>query len=130
MNILIASVAAFNLVCTGTQTTKSLMTDKSQPYSAVYRIDLDGGKWCEGECKALHPIAHILPTQLQLQSDKVDSPSERSTTSNMIDRETGAHTILATFSSPRDRAYAVMIQWAGQCEKSAFTGFPKFETKF
>lgn len=120
----------FNLNCTGTRTTSSFFGDKADQYSATYRFDLAQKKWCEGECEALQTIAAILPTQIQLQNDKVDTVSERSMTVNFIDRETGAHMMSATSSSPRDARSIVVMKWLGQCDRAAFTGFPKFATKF
>jgi hypothetical protein len=120
----------FNLNCSGTRSTSSYFGDRSELYSTTYRLDLDKAKWCDGECKALHEFAAILPTQIQFENSKTDSPSERSATFNFVDRETGAQMISATSSSPRDGRSIIVIKWIGQCERSTFSGFPKFDTKF
>jgi hypothetical protein len=125
-----AAAEPFNLTCSGTMTTVTIDGKRAEPYNSTYRLDLDRGKWCEGECKALFEIESVQPTQLTLLSKEVDTPSERSTTSNFIDRETGAHHALATSANPRDRRSTITIAWSGQCTKAPFGGFPAFETAF
>lgn len=120
----------FDLKCAGTRTTKSMGTTSSEPYASVYRIDLDRKKWCEDECKALHDIASVQPAQLTLQNEDEDTPSGSSTLSNFIDRETGAHRILAASKMRRSPAMTVVLEWKGSCEPAAFSGFPDLKTKF
>lgn len=124
------NTSQFDLVCSGMSSTKSLFENSSKPYSDIYRIDLQRKIWCDGECKATRDISDILPTELTLQSANVDTPSERSTLINSVDRQTGAHKITSTYSKPGDRRTIIIMDWAGQCEKRPFSGFPKFETKF
>lgn len=128
--MLVAAGAAFNLVCSGTLTTRTMDGTNSEPYSSTYRMDLDRGIWCESRCEATHQFARILPTQLQLQAKNVDAPYEHSTLSNFIDRETGSQEIIATNREPGRPMMTIILKWKGQCEKAAFTGFPAFETKF
>ena len=130
MYYLLAAAATFNLTCTGTMESKTIFGEETEPYSYTYRMDLDAQKWCDGECKALFPIHAIHPTEIELQYDKSSSPSEEKLTANSIDRETGRQSILATSKNPRDPRSILIIKWEGMCEKSDFTGFPKFETKF
>lgn len=125
-----APAAQFNLTCSGTQSTKSIEGETSEPYTSTYRIDLDRKKWCEGDCKALHDIASVQPTQLTLETENVDTVSERSTLSNIVDRETGTHKISATSSTPRAHATAITLNWDGRCEPALFSGFPDVPTKF
>jgi hypothetical protein len=125
-----APAVQFNLNCSGTFSARSLYVDKTEPYSSVYRIDLAAGKWCEADCKALHDIASVQPTQITLTEKKVDTPSEKSQLSNVIDRETGEHRILSLYSSPRDRRMISTLNWKGSCEPAPFSGFPSFDTKF
>ncbi|MFZ5748231.1 MAG: hypothetical protein ACOY45_11335 [Pseudomonadota bacterium] len=120
----------FNLVCTGTLSSRSMDGETKKPYRSVYRIDLDRGKWCDGDCEALHDIASVQPTQIALQDKRVDTPSERSMMANLIDRRTGEHTVTATSATPGLRGSVLIMQWHGQCERAPFTGFPSFETKF
>lgn len=120
----------FNLECAGTLFHSSVFSQTTEPYRSVYRIDLGQGKWCEEDCKFLHDIQSVGPTQITLQEKRVDTFSERSTTMNLIDRVTGEHRVLAASSNPRDRKSVMTLKWEGKCSKATFTGFPTFETKF
>lgn len=125
---LTAAVSAFNLTCTGTMHSFSRATGSvSKPYTAIYRIDLTRKIWCEGDCKGTAPIARVLPTSLFLRDEDGNSASDTQTDADWIDRETGEHhSLLETSLS----GMTVRIRMEGHCERSAFTGFPKFKTKF
>ncbi|MBU7589214.1 MAG: hypothetical protein KAF42_08385 [Sphingopyxis terrae] len=125
-----APAAQFNLNCAGTLNSSSILGDKSEEYTATYRIDLAKKKWCEQDCKALHDIVSIQPAQLTLSEERVDSPSERSFLINMIDRETGAHKIISSSENYRIRGSILNLRWEGTCEPATFTGFPDLKTKF
>lgn len=129
-SIAAAPAAQFDLKCAGTQSTKSIGAEDAKPYASIYRIDLAQKKWCEGECEALHDIVDVQATQLTLEEENVDAPSERSMLSNTVDRQTGAHKITASSSSPRAPATAIVMKWEGSCEPAAFSGFPEIATKF
>jgi hypothetical protein len=77
MNTIALAAAAFNLICTGTQTTDSIIGHDTKPYETTYRVNLDVKKWCEGQCKAHHDIVSIQPAELRLQDKNKDTPSER-----------------------------------------------------
>lgn len=126
----VAAAAAFNLICTGTVSTKSVYKEKSEAFSTEYRIDLDKGVYCDGECKATRQIPKVEPTAIYLLDKKVDVPSEESLNSMWVSRETGALTGVFTYKNPRERYSILIMKWAGQCEKKPFSGFPKFDTKF
>jgi len=131
MNVIaLAAAATFNLVCSGQRTTDSLAGKEQEPYNTTYRIDLTAQKWCEGDCKGLQNISEVQPTQLILSDSKVDGLSQRSLLVNRIDRESGIHSIVSTYSNPRIRGSTIIMKYDGACRKLAFTGFPKFETKF
>lgn len=130
MNTIAVAAAAFNLVCTGTKTTDSLMGHDTKPNEATYRLDLNDKKWCEGECKARQDMASVQPAELRLQDESKDTPSERSRLLNTIDRETGAQAITATYANPRDRRSTITMKWDGSCTKGPFTGFSEAVTKF
>jgi hypothetical protein len=127
--VLMAAVAAntFNLLCAGTLEVTTLEGTTNEPYSRIYRMDLDAKKWCEDDCKALHDFVDVGPTQLKLASENVDTISERRLYSSLINRETGVQNVLHTSGR---RANIMIMKWTGRCEKQAFTGFPKFDTKF
>lgn len=124
----VAAAAAFNLVCSGTVTTESVFDGKtSKPYEYTYRIDLNAKKYCTDECIGLRDIADIQPMQITLSETKVDTPREHHWSYMRIDRGTGAH---KGVSASGVRASRMILEWNGTCEKSEFTGFPTFETKF
>jgi hypothetical protein len=125
---LLAAVAStFNLTCAGDVKTVSLLGERHESYSSLYRIDLDAKRWCEGECKSVHDIADVQPAAIVLEKKDIDTPRNREWTSNVIDRETGAHRVSASGGLG---AAAVGMTWVGTCQKGDFTGFPKLETKF
>lgn len=126
----LAAAAAFNLLCSGTQTTTAFDGTSSKPYSSEYRIDLNQAEWCEDDCRATHAIAKVLPTQLQLEVKDTTGLTGRTSIRNFIDRETGGHWISATMAEPRRPAMTIVVEWKGACEKRPFSGFPVLETKF
>jgi hypothetical protein len=128
MNTAILALGAFNLLCTGTVTTNGASGLPDRPYSYTYMIDLDAGKWCSGECKAIHKIVSIQPAQITLEdSEESDPVLGISKLKVFVNRETGRHTGIGS-SRPRGRPNE--IYWDGQCERAPFSGFPKIITKF
>jgi hypothetical protein len=127
--VLAAVAPPFNLICTGTmETTSVLFGKKSQPYTTIYRVDPTKGIWCDGECKAQHKIADDQPGVLVLEPTKnIDTPNQHETFSGSINRETGAQNMFASSGIGREM---FGIKWTGTCEKSAFTGFGDLVTKF
>ncbi|MDZ4308416.1 hypothetical protein [Allopontixanthobacter sp.] len=119
----------FNLRCTGTTQSASNAGKNSEAYEAIYRVDLAQGKWCESDCEAVHQIAGVQPTQITLQEDEKDTPSEQSHLSNFIHRDTGEHFI---YSGAKMHTFGIIvtIESRGKCQREDFTGFPVFETKF
>lgn len=130
VSMALAAAAAFNLVCSGTMTAETIAGNKREPYTAIYRVDLDRQLWCESECRAHHPIQSVQPGSLTLHSDEVDSPSEKSSMLNQIDRVTGKHLITSTKKTYGRFAMIIIMKYDGQCERQPFTGFPEIETKF
>ena len=116
-----ASALAFNLVCTGTLSSTSTHGTESEFYSSVYRIDLDAKKWCEGECSIQHDFAAISPVELTLEA-----AGQREELSNVIDRKTGKHTVVATSGTGPS---TIVKRWKGTCKNAIFTGFPKTKPK-
>ena len=130
MGYLLAAAAlasTFNLNCVGTFESLSEVGERSEPWEHTFRVDLEQGKWCGSECKALHDFADIGATQLTFQDKSESTPSGESRTSSYVNRETGEYRSLA---SSKDNWGIVVLTWQGQCEAEAFTGFPQFETKF
>lgn len=118
---------AFNLTCSGTLRTQTIEGIREEPYRTVYRIDLARNKYCEEDCRALHDIANVGPTAIQLEESDVDTPRRRSHTSNLINRETGEHRAMGASGL---RESIIILNWQGTCERSDFTGFPTFPTRF
>lgn len=126
-----ASAQTFDLNCRGVRKTTTLYTgDTQEPYTSHFRIDLTSGQWCEAECKAIFPIADVQPASIVLQNKDVDSITEKSLLVNRINRETGEHVITSTYQLRRDRSSMMLMTYKGACEKQAFSGFPKLQTKF
>lgn len=120
--------AQFDLRCKGAFTNETVVKTTSEPYEAIYRVDLDAKRWCEAECKAIHQIVEVQPASIILQSKHGDDLDPNSVLTNEIDRETGAHHI---FSSSRIRSIGAMtLTWDGNCEREPFSGFPSLQTKF
>lgn len=123
-----AVAAAFNLVCSGTIESTTLEGTRTEPYSYIYRLDLDAKKWCDDGCGVLRDIAEVQPAFIVLQPNKnIDTSTQKEFYETRIERETGRETTLLTSGR---RASILIMKWEGQCEKQPFTGFPKFDTKF
>ena len=127
--LLVAAAAAstFNLTCTGTMESLSSLGKEAEAWEQTFRVDLDQGKWCEGECKALHDFANVGPTQLTFQDKRETMLREEGVTSAFVSRETGAYHGLA---SHKGSFGTIVLTWKGQCEAAPFAGFPEFATKF
>lgn len=119
--MLAAAVSAFNLTCTGT-VRKVASDEPSKPYSRTYRIDLDKRIYCTEDCKDTFPIADVSQTRLTIQQRRELKGDLLIEETDIINRETGKH--YNWF-----KMYSTSV-YEGQCEPSAFTGFPKVQTKF
>ena len=120
----------FDLVCSGEQTSTTFDGEKVEPYSTRLRIDLAEERWCENECKAIHDLASVQPTQITLKETSDDGIDESSFMLHFVDRETGEHHLS---TAARYRAFprlTVSIKMKGTCSPEPFSGFPTFETKF
>lgn len=113
----IAAVALFNLVCSGTHSSGKIF-DRAVPETPkkmVLRVDLDGRRWCTGPCLTTSRISEVTENQVTLSESRNGPRSQKFS----IDRETGEFV-------------DVWIDWnadwrildAGFCVKSEFTGFP------
>ncbi|WP_037492765.1 hypothetical protein [Sphingomonas sp. PAMC 26605] len=126
----ITSMMAFNLVCSGTTTTEYVARSSSEPYSAIYRVDLDRSEFCEGVCEAPRKIYRVEPTELLLELSDNPDGMVRSSFLNQVDRRTGEQRIDQTNQESDDHDVMWIVRSRGHCEKAPFTGFPKFDTKF
>ena len=113
---LTAAAAAFNLVCTGTQATSQALAPptSSLPFSVVYRVDLERGRWCSGDCSSTNPFYSVTVGEIVFRSQTEETV--RYVTK--VNRESGAYTDALLVG---DR---LMIT-TGKCVKAPFTGLPE-----
>ena len=114
------AVAAFNLVCTGTEATGKLSvglvnSPDAQPYSITFRVDLEHGRWCSHECSTTQRIVSVSDTEIRLETNV---PGADDLSAVTLNRETGRFVDLLTIGEN-----ARLRQ--GTCERAPFTGFPQ-----
>lgn len=115
-----ASGATFNLNCTGTYTWGKMLSKPEQEtqITVTYRVDLDSGRWCSGECKTTAQFYRVTDTQIvfRLSEDK-EVGTDTITT---VNRESGEYL-------DRDRLLFanLVFMTIGTCERAPFTGFPE-----
>jgi hypothetical protein len=110
-------IAAFNLACSGTVRSgplgMALPERDGEPFSIVYRIDLNTQRWCSDACDSIEELASVASGEILLRDrhDPVGSsvvrflPGSGRFTDTLIVGDT------ATLRS-------------GTCEPAPFTGFP------
>lgn len=122
-----AVASTFNLVCSGEVKSFGGGEAGSEPFEKIYRVDLDSGKWCEGECPEQKPLAKVTGTSLTLEDELTEGATSRTERMSMVSRETGEFVsksiILGSYGK-------LSLYYSGQCEAAPFSGFPEFETKF
>lgn len=110
-------IAAFDLVCSGTMRSGpvglALPEQDGEPFTIVYRIDLDARRWCSDACAETESLDSVFEGQILLR-DRHDPesssvvtiiPALRRFTDTLIEGDT------ATLRS-------------GTCQPAPFTGFP------
>lgn len=121
---------AFDLVCKGEVSTRSILGDKIEPYEMRYRVDLVSGQWCDGDCRKVSAIEKIDPGSIQFASIDRDGPTERERKGEVVSRDTGEHKVIYTHSY-RGRPESILVmRWQGTCEPAEFSGFPTSGKKF
>lgn len=114
MAIGIAFVAAFDLVCAGTT---SILSDtaalQKQQLNVHFRIDLDAGRWCEGECKETNLLVAVTDTKIVLENIRNSDVLEM----RQISRESGKLSGYGFFGPTSFAEDA-------NCERAEFSGFP------
>lgn len=116
------TLVAFNLICSGTQTTGPLtlsIPKDGQPFSIVYRVDLARMRYCSGECKTTFPIKRASATEIVFNSTGMNEVGFGGTTS--VNRESGSYNDVTVFEG---KPYTRILRM-GSCDKMPFTGFPK-----
>lgn len=130
MGYLLAAAAVastFNLVCAGEVKSFGAGEAGSEPFETIYRVDLDSGTWCEGECSEQKPLAKVTGTTLIFEDELEEGATSRTERMSMVSRETGE---LLSKSITLASYGKLSLFYTGQCEAAPFTGFPEFETKF
>jgi hypothetical protein len=87
------------------------------------RVDLAGKRWCEGDCKAIHPIAEIQPASIWLEHQSEYERARQIVHFRTLNRETGGYTRI------EETRYGTISQH-GQCTAKPFSGFLEIKTKF
>lgn len=126
-SIAIAAAAAFNLVCAGHQEARGVMFSEDKDYSTVFRVDLDQGKWCEGDCKRVNDIVRVEPSTIVLRDISKGDHPRTYRESETLDRVTGKHSRWVANKEGRD---PFDVTWKGQCQLQPFTGFGTGDTIF
>lgn len=126
----VAIAASFNLVCSGTIEKTTYEGKTSTPYNSVYRVDLDGGRWCVGndqECKTPETIKVTTEKYIKFIYTWPTAPGDNFRYVDQVDRETGEHQLLIQSGSG---AAIVSESGRGVCQKAPFSGFTTFKRKF
>jgi hypothetical protein len=130
MGYLLAAAAVastFNLLCSGEVKSFGAGEAGSEPFEKIYRVDLDSGKWCEGECSEQKPLAKVTGTSLTLEDELTEGATNRTERMSMVSRETGEFVSKSIALASYGR---LSLFYRGRCDVAQFTGFPELETKF
>lgn len=120
--ILAAAALGFNLVCSGTQWTGVeadrviSSKEKGEAFTDIYRVDLERGRWCFGQCTTSQPITKITDNELTLAQEGSGPPVSGATMIS-VNRETGYLVHLVFIGGYRFKRNAV-------CERAPLSGFP------
>jgi hypothetical protein len=108
-------LVAFNLVCTGTETSRngSARSANSVHFRDVYRVDVRDYRWCRGECAVTRDLTEVTATTITFEVRRDGARNAYAS----VNRETG------TFSRSEQIGDTTTVQ-IGRCERVAFTGFP------
>ena len=110
-------IAAFNLVCSGTERSgplgQALPERDGAPFTITYRIDVDGGRWCSDPCDTVERLASVIEAQILLRDDH---------------HPAGSNVVIFTpatgrFTDTRIAGNTATLR-SGTCERAPFTGFP------
>lgn len=119
----------FDLVCTGER--KTALLAPGVPYSFRLHVDLVAGKWCEGECARIEPIAEAQPSVIHFEKESPDDKLLGNTRVRLVNRQSGKY-IRHVNAYVGDRRLGVVhtIIVDATCEPRPFSGFPELERKF
>jgi hypothetical protein len=121
VSLLVQSLMAFNLVCTGSSVSVhgGGIHGQLRPMSVVFRIDLDANRFCSDACAETQPIASVTygDVVLQDETDRVSGEAIYRT----VRRESGRYYADRRTGVGRKLKRVLMV---GDCERAPFTGFP------
>lgn len=124
--VLVASPAIaadqFDLKCKGTR--QIGINEPAKPLEYGLRINLATKQWCWDHCEEVYPIQEVRADRIVLRDVVEDTLRKRITDKNIINRQTGDHSVILIEIRP----YQTFLETKGYCEPGPFTGFPK--TKF
>lgn len=116
------TVAAFNLVCTGTYQHVPVASlpmpppAGGTPFTIIYRVDLESRRYCADTCTTTEALASVTDTMITFRLYPLGNEASGDVSS--VNRETGMYTSVLIIGSG-----AIVSQ--GTCERAPFTGFPQ-----
>ncbi len=121
VSLLVQSLMAFNLICTGnSMTTQDGRLQRGlRPMSIVYRIDLDANRFCSDACEATRPIASVTYGDIVLEDEVARVGGE--VIYRTVSRESGNYFGSREAKVGRKLKRVIMV---GTCEPALFSGFP------
>ncbi|HEY0412237.1 MAG TPA: hypothetical protein VGD66_03740 [Allosphingosinicella sp.] len=118
--LVLSAVTAFNLICTGTEATGTLVDHRTthlteRPFTDVYRVDLLQRRWCRDACTETSLLEGLTATSISFEH--VDEPSLKYFRSAWTKRETGEYMSMQQTGD-------TITNHMGECRRAAFGGFP------
>lgn len=115
--LMLAAAMAFDLTCSVTSGSIMGAPPKKleHPEKWSFRVNLEEGRYCDGDCRATQPIGKITPTTLYLRMIEGESLKE----TLQIDRASGALLHVSEFAGK------VVSNQTGTCKVTPFTGLPR-----
>ena len=113
---IIAAAAAFNLICSGTQMTNTGQPGsvEQEPFTVVYRIDLEERRWCIAGCTETQLLQSVGETEIVFKRRETQTGDFFDMS---VNRESGDYVSLIKFGSRN-------VIRTGNCKRAPFTGFP------
>ena len=122
MHLALMGLAAFNLVCSGSNVSgtakdATFTSKQERAFTTVYRVDLSAKRWCSDTCLSTRALAELSSAAITFQSDEIEDNRLFDTVA-VFDRETGAYIRRLKVGSAVDLD-------TGKCKIARFEGFPK-----
>ena len=113
ITLAMASAAAFDLMCVGTETRLLPMPITEKPFEIHLRIDLNAERWCSGGCESTQHIYLIGDTVIYF--DNIDD--KHVDAYRTVSRETGRYDHDVKMGSS-------LVHQMASCTRAPFSGFP------